>query len=245
MKKKAVITVIIMSMIWLLTACGSADNISEKQDENTKYFEATVLEIQNSYLLVEVPEDYWCNGELTVPVDEPDDYNVGDYIGVHFYGEIMETYPGQINKLESIEVLSKASTSEISTEKSKGESTMENELDSMMGFDELGLYYEVHMVGIDGENFNYSVYFEENFTDEKLTEVNNAITEFLAPYNDKDIYLGYIDVSKNDDKLSIYLDLGNTDYEYQDTAIKGILKALNNIQGIKSVIVNENCDFDF
>jgi hypothetical protein len=40
-------------------------------------------------------------------------------------------------------------------------------------------------------------------------------------------------------------DLGNTDYEYQDTAIKGILKALNNIQGIKSVIVNEDCGFDF
>jgi hypothetical protein len=57
--------------------------------------------------------------------------------------------------------------------------------------------------------------------------------------------LGYIDVSKNDDKLNIYLDLGNTDYKYQDTAIKGILKALNNIQGIKSVIVNEDCGFDF
>jgi hypothetical protein len=57
--------------------------------------------------------------------------------------------------------------------------------------------------------------------------------------------LGYIDVSKNDDKLNIYLDLGNTDYENQDTAIKGILKALNNIRGIKSVIVNEDCDFDF
>jgi hypothetical protein len=125
------------------------------------------------------------------------------------------------------------------------ESTMENELDSMMGFDELGLYYEVHMVGIDGENFNYSVYLEENLADEKLTEINNAITGFLAPYNDKGIYLGYIDVSKNDDKINIYLDLGNTDYEYQDTAIKGILKALNNIQGIKSVIVNEDCGFAF
>jgi hypothetical protein len=122
---------------------------------------------------------------------------------------------------------------------------MEYELDSMMGFDTLGLYYEAHMVGIDGENFSYSVYFEENPTDEKLTEVNNAITEFLSPYNDKDIYIGYIDVSKNNDKLSVYLDLGNSDPEYEDTAIKGILKTLNNVQGIKSVIVNEDCDFDF
>jgi hypothetical protein len=122
---------------------------------------------------------------------------------------------------------------------------MEYELDSMMGFDKLGLYYEVHMAGIDGENFSYNVYFEENPTDETLMEVNNAVTDFLSPYNDKDIYLGYIDVSKNNDKLSVYLDLGNSDPEYEDTAIKGILKTLNNVQGIKSVIVNEDCDFDF
>jgi hypothetical protein len=122
---------------------------------------------------------------------------------------------------------------------------MEYELDSMMGFDKLGLYYEVHMAGIDGENFSYNVYFEENPTDETLMEVNNAITDFLSPYNDKDIYLGYIDVSKNDDKISVYLDLGNSAPEYQDTAIKGILKTLNNVQRIKSVIVNEDCNFDF
>jgi hypothetical protein len=122
---------------------------------------------------------------------------------------------------------------------------MEYELDSMMGFDELGLYYEVHMAGIDGENFSYNVYFEGNPTDENLREAINAITEFLAPYNDKDIYLGYIDVSKKEDKLFVYHDLGNTDPEYSEVAIKGILKALNNVQGIKSVIVNEGCDFDF
>jgi hypothetical protein len=122
---------------------------------------------------------------------------------------------------------------------------MEYELDSMMGFDKLGLYYEVHMAGIDGENFSYNVYFEGNPTDENLTEAINAITEFLTPYNDKDIYLGYIDVLKEEDKLFVYLDLGNTDPEYSEVAIKGILQALNNVQGIKSVIVNEGCDFDF
>jgi hypothetical protein len=122
---------------------------------------------------------------------------------------------------------------------------MEYKLDSMMGFDKPELYYEAHMVGIDGETFSYSVYFEENPTDEKLTEAINAITEFLAPYNDKHIYLGYVDVSKEEDKLRVYLDLGNVNPEYEDVAIKGILKALNNVQGIKSVIVNEDCDFDF
>lgn len=122
---------------------------------------------------------------------------------------------------------------------------MEYDLDEMMGFDKLGLYYEAHMAGIDGENFHYNVYFEEDITDEKVKETNNAIAEFLTPYCDKDIYLGYIDVSKEDDKLYVYLDLGNVKPEYQDTAIKGILKALNNVQGIRSVIVNEDSDFDF
>ena len=122
---------------------------------------------------------------------------------------------------------------------------MEYEFDSMMGFDKLGLYYEAHMAGMNGECFCYSVYFEEGLTDEKFEETDKAICEFIKPYNDKDIYLGYLDVSKVDDKVDIYLDLGNVDPEYSETAINGILKALNNVSGIKCVIVNEGCDFDY
>lgn len=116
---------------------------------------------------------------------------------------------------------------------------MEYELDGMMGFDELGLYYEAHMAGIDGECLLYSVYFEDNLTDEKFTETDNAIGEFVISYSEQDVYLGYIDVTKLDDKVNIYLDLGNVEPEDSDTAIKGILKALNNVTGIKQVIVNE------
>ncbi len=122
---------------------------------------------------------------------------------------------------------------------------MEYELDSMMGFDKLGLYYDVHMAGIDEECFNYSIYFKEGITDEKIEETDKAINEFMKPYNDKEIYLGYIEVSKIDDKVNVYLDLGKVAPEDEDTAIKGILKALNNISGINSVIVNEDCDFDY
>lgn len=50
---------------------------------------------------------------------------------------------------------------------------MEYELDSMMGFDKLELYFEAHMAGIDGECFNYSVYFENAFSDEKLEEIDS------------------------------------------------------------------------
>lgn len=122
---------------------------------------------------------------------------------------------------------------------------MDYEFDEMMGFDELGLNFEAHMAGIDGENFLYSVYFEEVFSDEKFEEIEKVMDEFVTSYQEKGIYLGYMDVSKMEDKVNIYLDLGAVAPEDSDTAIKGILKALNKVSGIKSVIVNEDCDFDF
>lgn len=122
---------------------------------------------------------------------------------------------------------------------------MEYELDSMMGFDKLELYFEAHMAGIDGECFSYSVYFEDAFSDEKLEEIDKAIREFVTSYHDNGTYLGYVDVSKMDDKANIYLDIGSISPEDSDTAIKGILKTLNSVSGIKSVLVNEDCDFDF
>ncbi|MBD5096564.1 MAG: hypothetical protein HDT40_06120 [Lachnospiraceae bacterium] len=116
---------------------------------------------------------------------------------------------------------------------------------SMMGFDKLNLYFEVHVAGFDGECFNYSVYLEDGYSDDKLKEIDTAINEFIKPYNDKEIDLGYVDVSKEDEKVNIYLDTGNVEPEDIDTAITGIVKALNNVSGIKNVIVNEDCDFDF
>lgn len=117
--------------------------------------------------------------------------------------------------------------------------------DDMIEFDKLGLYYEAHMAGLDGECFYYSVYFENSLNAEKLDEIDKAIYEFRNPYDDKEIYLGYFDITKaDDDKIFIYLDLGNVKPEYEETAIKGILKVLNNVSGIKSVIVNEGCECD-
>lgn len=115
----------------------------------------------------------------------------------------------------------------------------------MMNFEALGLYYKASVAGFDGECFDYSVYFEDDVTDEKVKEISQAIVEFHRPYEEKDIYLGYIDVSKKDDKVVVYLDLGNVGPYNENTAIQGILKALNNVSGIKSVIINEDCDFDF
>jgi len=121
---------------------------------------------------------------------------------------------------------------------------MEYELDFMMGFEELGLYFEVHLMGLDGECFMYSVYFDEELTEEKFEEMKEAIRNFVKSY-DEEIYLGYIDVSREDGKGSIYLDLGNVEAPNENIALKGILKALNNVSGIKKVMINEEFDFDF
>lgn len=120
---------------------------------------------------------------------------------------------------------------------------MDYKCDDMFNFGELNLYFETHVAGLDGECFYYSVYFNDGVSDEKIAEISKAIADWSAPYDEKDIYTGYISVSKEDDKASIYLDLGNV--EDCDTSINGIMTALNNVTGIKSVILNEDCECDF
>ena len=120
---------------------------------------------------------------------------------------------------------------------------MEYEFDDMLGISSLGLDYEAHVEGFDGECFHYSVYFENDPTEEDEIKVSEALSSFLEPYNEKDIYLGYIDTSLEDDRVNIELDLGNVDQKYENTAIHGILNALNGVSGLVKVIVNEGCDF--
>lgn len=116
---------------------------------------------------------------------------------------------------------------------------MDYELDNMFDFSKLNLYFETHVAGLDGECFTYSVYFDDGISDEKTAEINKAIDDWSAPYDEKEIYLGYISVSKEDDKALVYLDLGSI--KDCDQSIYGILTALNNVTGIKSVILNEDC----
>lgn len=119
-----------------------------------------------------------------------------------------------------------------------GGNKMEYEFDEIMGIDTLELNYEAHAAGFDGECFTFTVYFEEAVTDDNLAQINKAVDDFAASYNEKGIYIGYIDVSKKDDNAFIYLDLGNVE-EDCNTSIHGILMALNNIPGIRTVILNE------
>ena len=113
-----------------------------------------------------------------------------------------------------------------------------------MGFDKLGLYYDIKMDGLEGECFDYSVYLDGEITEEKYKEIYKAVDEFFEPYYEKDIYTGYLDISAYDEKILIYLDLGNVNPQYENVSINGILQALNNVSGIKSVVINEGAGFD-
>lgn len=115
-----------------------------------------------------------------------------------------------------------------------------------MNFSRLNLYYEARLNGIEGECFDYSVYLDGEVTEEKRREISSAIGEFFAPYDEKEIYTGYLNISRKDDRIYIYLDLGNVEPQYENVSIEGILLALNNVSGIKYVVINEGLvDFDF
>jgi len=112
-------------------------------------------------------------------------------------------------------------------------------LDDVLGITRLGLSYPTHTEGIEGECFNYSVYFtDDNAGEEKAATVRNVVESFDFGLKDDD-YAGYLSISADKDKVSIYLDLGNVQPGNENKVIHGILLALNNVQGIKSVIINE------
>ena len=71
----------------------------------------------------------------------------------------------------------------------------DDELDEVLGLSSMGLSYEAHVAGFDGECFDFCVYFGSSVTDEEACAVENAVHEFLEPYEEKDIYLGYVDIT--------------------------------------------------
>lgn len=115
----------------------------------------------------------------------------------------------------------------------------EFDFDSILGIDQLDLNYEAHVAGFDGESFLYSVYFDGGMTDEKAEEIQQVMSDYSSQNGDEENYMGYIDVYKGEDQIMIYLDLGGVSEENSNVAVTGVLKALNSVSDIKSVIINE------
>lgn len=120
---------------------------------------------------------------------------------------------------------------------------MEYEYESMfyqwIGIEKSELYYEVHLVQLD-EGFSYDVYFDNEITTQKLDEINNLVENFEKNYNyNGDDYAGFISVSKDDNIIHIYIDIGNVLPENEKISAQGILKILNDVDGIEKVMIND------
>ena len=115
----------------------------------------------------------------------------------------------------------------------------EFDFDSILGVDQLDLNYEAHVAGFDGESFLYSVYFDGGVTDEKAEEIQQVMSDYSSQNGDEENYMGYIDIYNGEDQIMIYLDLGGVSEENSNVAVTGVLKALNSVSDIKSVIINE------
>ena len=87
MKKRRLITIVmILTISVMLAACKSEKN-GEANGTTTAYFEAVVEEVNDTVLLVDALEsESNITGEITVTIDNPEMYKVGDKIGVTFDG---------------------------------------------------------------------------------------------------------------------------------------------------------------
>ena len=56
---------------------------------------------------------------------------------------------------------------------------------------------------------------------------------------EKSEYCGYIDVTRSEDKVSIYHELGGMESE-DNTGIHKLLSAINTVKGIEKVMINED-----
>ena len=102
--KRYFIVLLVLLCALSLTAC------KEEVPEEFS-FRATVLEVHESFMLVEPAEDAWeRNSADQIVVSFADKTSwpipqVGDTVDVFYNGELMETYPAQIGKLYRVEII--------------------------------------------------------------------------------------------------------------------------------------------
>ena len=161
------------------------------------------------------------------------------------HDEIIECLVTELNKVTEIQKViindGRPVADDTKVEIEDNDEYAQSEWDQVLGLTKLSLNYTVHAEGIEGECFTYSVYYNDDTADEEKAEaVKSAIQAFDFNLKDDD-YIGYLDISLDKNKVSIYLDLGNVEPQNENNIIHGILLAINNIHGIKKVIINEGC----
>ena len=111
--KKQLLLIITMSLTLTVAACGtsSSDGESKVDGDETVTFQATILEIQDGYYLVEPVEgsaELNSADQIAIPMTnmnpspEPE---VGDVLEIEYDGSIAESYPAQIANVYGIRVV--------------------------------------------------------------------------------------------------------------------------------------------
>ena len=162
------------------------------------------------------------------------------------HNEILEAIASAMNSITGIKkaIISadrNCSIDDEETETEENDMIDENYWDDALGLTKLDLSYTAHVDGFDGECFDYNIYFADDTADEtKADAVRNAVQSFDFNVTGDD-YIGYLSISSDNNKVSIYLDLGNVQPQNENKIIQGILLALNSVPEIKKVIINEGC----
>lgn len=111
--KRQLLLILTMSLLLLVTACGTSSGGGESKvgGDETVIFQATILEIQDGYYLVEPVEgsaELNSADQITIPMinmnpsSEPE---VGDVLEIEYDGSIVESYPAQITNVYGIRVV--------------------------------------------------------------------------------------------------------------------------------------------
>ena len=103
--KKILSFLLAILCLFALCACKG----EEHADECT--FQATVLEVHDTYLLVEPAEGAWERSsadKIEVSLQDKTSWpipQVGDTVNVFYNGELMETYPARVGKVYRVEIV--------------------------------------------------------------------------------------------------------------------------------------------
>ena len=134
MKKNVMITfIVLVLMISGSLACSHSNNEvqSTRQEIQETAFEAVILEISDTYLLVEPIEgssELNSADQITVPMTNMNvssELEVGDIIEIKYNSEIAESYPAQITEIYSIKMVKEAIKEDDDEMESEDEETTE------------------------------------------------------------------------------------------------------------------------
>ena len=111
--RKQLLLILMIIFILSTVACGTSGGSGESKagGDETVTFQATILEIQDGYYLVEPVEgsaELNSADQITIPMTnmEPSpEPEVGDVLEIEYDGSIAESYPTQITKVYSVRVV--------------------------------------------------------------------------------------------------------------------------------------------